>query len=60
MEQHSESWAEDIRHLSRLHEALLGASIFSCAAIKEQMAELERKLGITFEEAMARGLMPPR
>lgn len=56
----NESWAEEVTHPSRLHEALLGASPASCATITQRMTERERKLGLTHEEAVARGVLPIR
>ena len=52
-----EGWEEGLRHMERLHEAMLLASAGSCGVIKVELNELERKLGITYEDARSRGLL---
>ena len=51
------SWAGGLAHLARLHAAMLAAPAGSCGEIKVKMNELERTLGITYDEALAKGLI---
>jgi hypothetical protein len=52
-----ESWADALRHMAQLHAAMIVAPAGSCAGIKQQMNELERRLGITYEAAVDKGLI---
>lgn len=52
-----ESWAADIHHLAQLHAAMLVAPAGSCGELKQKINELERRLGMTYEAAVARGLI---
>lgn len=52
-----ESWAHGIQHLAQLHAAMLVAPTGSCGELKQRMNELEQALGISFEAAVAKGLI---
>ncbi len=56
-EGNDESWAAGVRHLAQLHAAMLVAPAGSCGELKLRMNELERRLGITFEAAVAKGII---
>ncbi len=53
-----ESWADGIQHLAQLHAAMLAAPAGSCGDLKQQMNELEQQLGISYEAAVAKGMIP--
>lgn len=51
------SWAGELRYMAQLHAAMLVAPAGSCSLLKQQLNEVERTLGITYEAAVAKGLM---
>lgn len=52
-----DSWAAGVAHLAQLHAAMLAAPAGSCGELKQRMNELEQSLGITFEAAVAKGMI---
>ena len=52
-----ESWTAGVRHLAQLHAAMLAAPTGSCGELKQKMNELEQSLGITYEAAVAKGMV---
>ncbi len=52
-----ESWAAGVQHLAQLHAAMLVAPAGSCGELKQRMNALEKRLGITYEAAVAKGMI---